>query len=174
MKTRPAILLNLTTAAAVAAAAIFSGSGPVQAGDKDLFKLLAGVAAVAVIASAVNQNQRRAAGVSRNQPLNPFPRIPGTQAEDYWQNQSRDDDGYTWNSRSDRRGPRIPAACALEFDGGPRPVTYYAETCLKREGVSYALPQYCAEQIRSRDWQGRVYEAECLRDAGYRTERWAE
>jgi hypothetical protein len=38
--------------------------------------------------------------------------------------------------------------------------------------VAYALPQYCAERIRGRDYQGQVFEADCLRDAGYRTERW--
>jgi hypothetical protein len=168
MKTRPAILVNLTTAAAVAAAAIFAGTGPVQAKDDDLLKIIAGVAAVAVIANVITQNQRQATRVTRNVTPEPQPRPRATQAEDYWR--------YLDPVKPVRstRGPRLPAACALEFEGGPRPVTYYAESCLRREGVAYALPQYCAEQIRSRDWQGRVYEAECLRDAGYRTERWSD
>ncbi len=38
--------------------------------------------------------------------------------------------------------------------------------------MGYGLPQYCAQSIRSRDWQGRVYEGECLRDAGYRLGRY--
>ena len=169
MTPRMTTIANTVTAAAVSLAAITSGAAPAEAGNKDLFRALAGIAAIAVFAGAIQQNQAHAA-----QPAQPLPQQPSrSNWQDGWQN-----DGWqnNWQGndhpvQADRGGPQLPAACALEFDG-PRPATYYAEACLKREGVGYALPQYCAQQIRSRDWSGRVYEADCLRDAGYRTPRW--
>ena len=132
------------------------------------------LAAVAVFVGAIQQYQNRNQTVTRRQTLPEQPINRGWQDADNrvdadrdWQRQDR-----TFSYRDDRGGPRLPATCALEFGNGPRPATYYAESCLKREGVAYGLPQYCAQQIRSRDYQGRVFEAECLQDAGYRVERW--
>ncbi len=171
MTTAKSYILNAFTAGAVALAAITAGPAPAKAGDKDLLRALAGIAAVAVIAGAIQQNQGRQQPATNVQPYNLLPATPtwqnannGWQADRNWQDRRE--------TREQRRGPRLPAACALEFGNGPRPATYFAEACLKREGVGYSLPQYCAQQIRSRDYQGRVFEAECLQDAGYRIERW--
>lgn len=177
MTTARTWIVNTLTAAAVSVAAITSGAGPAAADDKDMLRALAGIAAVAVIAGAI-QNQNRAPQPVTRAPVyeQPKPAVnfynaePRWQAERDWENQrdwQRHDDRYSRVSQ----GPRLPGTCAVEVSG-PRPATYYAETCLKREGVGYGLPQYCAQSIRSRDWQGRVYEEECLRDAGYRVGRW--
>ncbi|MEZ5797024.1 MAG: hypothetical protein R3D63_05810 [Paracoccaceae bacterium] len=68
----------------------------------------------------------------------------------------------------DRRGYRIPAVCALEFDGERRNVTVYPERCLKREGVTARLPVQCANEARIYGKWDRIYSERCLRDAGFR------
>ncbi len=168
-----AYVTNVLTAAAVSLAAITAAPAPAAADDKDLLRALAGIAAVAVIAGAIEKNNRGNQRVTRQQPV-PQAQYPAWR-DDYpaWRDDRNPRPGFYQQPqhRVDRRGPRLPAVCALEVGNG-YPTTYYTEACLRREGVARGLPGYCAQQIRSRDWQGRVYEAECLRDAGYRIERW--
>jgi len=161
--------INAVTAAAVSLAAITSGAVPAAAKDDDMLKVLAGIAAVAVFAGMLNQQQKNHGKVSRALPLPVQPALPA------WQNQNTawQDDSWQRNDRADTRGgPRLPAVCALEFGNASRPAVYYAEPCLRREGAAYGLPQFCAQQIHTRAYRGRAFEAECLRDAGYRTEPW--
>ena len=161
--------INAVTAAAVSLAAITSGAVPAAAKDDDMLKVLAGIAAVAVFAGMLNQQQKNHGKVSRALPLPVQPALPA------WQNQNTawQDDSWQRNDRADTRGgPRLPAVCALEFGNASRPAVYYAEPCLRREGAAYGLPQFCAQQIHTRAYRGRAFEAECLRDAGYRTEHW--
>lgn len=174
MTKRLAYLVNAATAAAVSAAAIFASPEPALARDKDkdLLKLLAGAAAVAIVAGVIQNRANAGASapvITRNAApelyLPPTPR-PIWNDQPGWQSQ---DDLY--RPAPVRGGQRLPAACALEF-GSPRPATYYAESCLRREGLRQNLPQFCAQQIRSRDWQGKVYDGDCLREAGFREERW--
>jgi hypothetical protein len=161
--------INAVTAAAVSLAAITSGAVPAAAKDDDMLKVLAGIAAVAVFAGMLNQQQKNHGKVSRALPLPVQPALPA------WQNQNTawQNDSWQRNDRADTRGgPRLPAVCALEFGNASRPAVYYAEPCLRHEGVAYGLPQFCAQQIHTRAYRGRAFEAECLRDAGYRTEPW--
>ena len=169
MKPVRTYVINAVTAAAVSLAAITSGAVPAAAKDDDMLKVLAGIAAVAVFAGMLNQQQKNQGKVSRALPLPVQPALPA------WQNQDTAWQDHAWqrNDRADTRGgPRLPAVCALEFGNASRPAVYYAEPCLRQEGVAYGLPQFCAQQIRTRTYQGRAFEAECLRDAGYRTETW--
>jgi hypothetical protein len=170
MKPVRTYVINAVTAAAVSLAAITSGAVPAAAKDDDMLKVLAGIAAVAVFAGVLNQQQQKNRGtVSRAQPLPVQPALPAWQEPDTgWR-----DDAWQRNDLADTRGgPRLPGICAMEFGNVSRPAVYYAEPCLRREGAGYGLPQYCAQQIRTRDYQGRAFEAECLREAGYRIETW--
>jgi hypothetical protein len=169
MKPVRTYVINAVTAAAVSLAAITSGAVPAAAKDDDMLKVLAGIAAVAVFAGMLNRQQKNQGQVSRALPLPVQPGLPA------WQNQDTAWQDENWQ-RSDRAyargGPRLPSVCALEFGNASRPAVYYAEPCLRQEGAAYGLPQVCAQQIRTRAYQGRAFEAECLRDAGYRTEPW--
>jgi hypothetical protein len=169
MKPVRTYVINAVTAAAVSLAAVTSGAVPAAAKDDDMLKVLAGIAAVAVFAGMLNQQQKGQSTVSRALPLPVQPVLPAWQTQDTaWQ-----DDNWQGYDRADARGgPRLPAVCAMEFGNVSRPAVYYAEPCLRQEGAAYGLPQFCAQQIRTRDYQGRAFEAECLRDAGYRTETW--
>ena len=172
MKPVRTYVINAVTAAAVSFAAITSGAVPAAAKDDDMLKVLAGIAAVAVFAGVLNQQQNRGTA-SRAQPLPVQPALPAWQTPDPgWQNDPWQRDDGRNDSAQTRGGPRLPGVCAMEFGNASRPAVYYAEPCLRRDGAGYGLPQYCAQQLRTRDYQGRAFEAECLRDAGYRTETW--
>ena len=62
---------------------------------------------------------------------------------------------------------RIPAVCALEFEGEHRAVTVYPESCLRDEGVRGRLPVGCANEARIYGKRDRIYSERCLRDAGF-------
>jgi hypothetical protein len=172
-------LLNLVTAAAVAAA-VTASPAPAEAGGKDVARSAALIALLAIGAGLYQQqaNARTpAAPVARALPPEPEPRhfrpapqlvdrSPRPVANPGW----RDPRWHEPPVIGDRQGPRIPAVCAVEIDGR-QPATIYADSCLAREGFTFALPQHCAQTIRSRDWSGRIYDGACLRDAGFRTDR---
>jgi hypothetical protein len=168
LKTRA---INIATAFAVSLAAITSGGAPAAANSKndDMLKILAGIAAVAVFAGVLNNQAQGQPPVTRNQPLfpPPEPRNPARGWQDPFKSPEWQQDRV-----ASRGGPRLPAACAVEIGNGPRPATYYTEACLRNAGLDYGLPQFCAQQLRTQDYRGRVYEAECLGDAGYRFEHW--
>ena len=144
MKSVRTYVINAATAAAVSLAAITSGAVPAAAKNDDMLKVLAGIAAVAVFAGVLNQQQQKnRATVSRAQPLPVQPVLPAWQNPDTgWQ-----DDAWPRNDRADLRGgPRLPAICAMEFGNVSRPAVYYAEPCLRQEGAAYGLPQFCGRR----------------------------
>lgn len=178
MIARMTAFANVATAAAVALAAVTAGPAPARADEKDMLKALAGIAAVAIVAGALSQHNRGA--FARSEPI-PAPRNPGVPAwqadhadwQRGWHGSRGGNDRWSpdWSYNRDARGGlRLPATCAVEIDGR-RPTTLYPDTCLRREGFRAPLPQVCAQEIRSRDWSGRVYDGDCLREAGFRTGR---
>ena len=65
--------------------------------------------------------------------------------------------------------PTVPAICAIEIDSSQgRPVTVFSESCMRREGFDYRLPN-CARNVRIYGRSDRVYSEQCLDDAGFRT-----
>lgn len=65
--------------------------------------------------------------------------------------------------------PTVPANCAIEIDSNQgRAVTVFSESCMRREGFDYRLPN-CARNIRIYGRSDRVYSEQCLSDAGFRT-----
>jgi hypothetical protein len=167
------IAVNTITATAICLAAITAGPAQAATRDDDLLKALAGVAAVAVFAGLISQQQRNRDAATRTQPLPLQPELPawGNQGTG-WQNDRWRDDGLQGDRAGNRTGPRLPGVCAFDIGSAARPATLYAESCLRREGLAYGLPRHCARQINRRDFQGRAYEADCLRDAGYRAGHW--
>jgi hypothetical protein len=170
MKSFRPYVINAATAAAISLAAITSGAAPVAAGSDDMRDVLAGIAAVAVFVGLLNpQEQQQSHGtVSRARPLSAQ---PAWQALDPgWQDGRPPRDALHHDRAQTRGGPRLPAVCALEPGNLSGAAVHYAEPCLRHEGVAYGLPQFCARQVHTRHFQGRAFEAGCLRDAGYRTE----
>ena len=57
---------------------------------------------------------------------------------------------------------------SIEIAGNSGTATVYGERCLRDEGFSYRLPQYCARTARIYGQSDRIYSDQCLRDAGFR------
>lgn len=153
-----ATALGLMTAAAL----------PAHADNgRDLARALAAVAAIAIIAKALEKDKAQAAPVYHAPPPHQGPGQPG------WGHGGRPQPG--WGQPHPGQGhhaaPRLPAQCAIEFPGNRGQVhVVYAESCLRRAGVQARLPRGCQQQVRIRGQQVTVYPAQCLINAGFRTE----
>lgn len=137
---------------------------PARADSRDLAKILAGIAAIALIAKAIDDDKDkdkdrrkrdRRPAVTQHDPDLPF--VPGHR------------------TLQDHRAPqaearRIPADCALEVRGGGRSRLAYGEQCLVSYGLR-RLPRHCAYDATIFGRADRLYPAACLREGGFRLPR---
>jgi hypothetical protein len=65
--------------------------------------------------------------------------------------------------------PRLPAACAIEFESDDGWTRVYSRPCLDRYGL-WNLPASCESAVRVQGQRIPVYGARCLARAGYRPE----
>lgn len=139
--------LVATVAAAATVLGLLAGSAiPARADNGDLAKALAAIAIVGIIANEASK-KRRQQQVYQPQPQ-PYPQPhPHPQPS---------------------HAPRVPSVCAIEISGNSGTATVYGESCLRDEGFSYRLPQYCARSARIYGRNDRIYSDQCLRDAGFR------
>lgn len=161
--------IALVLAAAVAVTGL--GAAPAQANDRDLARFLAGLAAVGIVAAAINDKQRRddrARGhVTRQQPYYP----PVVHAPPRHQ-------GYQ-NHVAPRPLPQkaraaiLPSQCLLTVSDRRGARNVYGANCLQNSNISTArLPDRCALTVVGQQGRGRTaYDAGCLADYGYRTAR---
>jgi hypothetical protein len=137
--------LVATVAAAATVLGLLAGSAiPARADNGDLAKALAAIAIVGIIANEASK-KRRQQQAHQPQPQ-PYPHHPPHPT----------------------RHPRVPSVCAIEISGNSGTATVYGESCLRDEGFSYRLPQYCARSARIYGRNDRIYSDQCLRDAGFR------
>jgi len=138
--------LIATVAAAATVLGLLVGSAiPARADNGDLAKALAAIAIVGIIASEASKKRRQ-----QQQALQPQPQP------------------YPHHQPQPTRHPRVPSVCAIEISGNSGTATVYGESCLREEGFSYRLPQYCARNARIYGRNDRIYSDQCLRDAGFR------
>lgn len=135
---------------------------PARADNKDLAKILAGIAAIALIAKAIDDDKDkdrkkrdRRPAVTQHDPDLPF--VP------------------RYGALQDHRAPqaearRIPADCALEVRGEGRNRLAYGEQCLVSYGLRH-LPRHCAYDATIFGRADRLYPAACLREGGFRLPR---
>ena len=139
-------LVAVVAAAATALGLLASTAIPARADSDDLAKALAALAIVGIIANEASK-KRRQQQVYQPQPQ-PYPQPhPHPQPS---------------------HAPRVPSVCAIEISGNSGTATVYGESCLRDEGFSYRLPQYCARSARIYGRNDRIYSDQCLRDAGFR------
>ena len=132
-------MLSGLTALAIAATLLMASALPSLADKKgdNLAKALAAIIIIGTIANAVDNDND-----ARRRPHTPKPQPA--------------------------KLPRGPNVCAIEIDSDTgRSVTMYAESCLRKEGFAYRLPN-CARSVRIYGQRDRVYSAKCLRDAGFK------
>lgn len=142
-------LANAATAGAVALSLILGAAVPVQAGGKnDLAKALIAALILGAIVSSVDKGHSAPAPGPHPYPQ-PAPHPYPQPAPHH---------------------PRVPAVCAIDIGvtGHGQGRRVFSESCLHREGFSYALPQRCASEARIYGRWDRIYGAQCLRDAGFK------
>jgi hypothetical protein len=135
-------LVAIVAAAATALGLLAGTAIPARADNDDLAKALAALAIVGIIAHQANKNRNRA---TVYQPVAPQPPQP-----------------------QPARTTRVPAACAIEISGNSGTATVFGERCLREQGFTWRLPQYCARSARIYGQNDRIYSDQCLRDAGFR------
>lgn len=112
--------------------------------DKDLTKLLLGVAIAAILANEFSKKKDRAD--EHQGPVIVGPRPPHG------------------------KPARIPAACAIEVTGFRHDRTGYSESCLQSYSIRN-LPYYCAVPARIYGRPDRLFPASCLKQAGFHLRR---
>ena len=129
-----ATALALMTAAAAVPARADSRSD-------DLAKAIAAIAALALIAKAIDKDEPKV----KPQPGYPVvrPHRPPVHVE-----------------------PLLPAACALRISGLRGEKTAYSQDCLRSYGLHLRLPRHCAHEVRINGHRDRVYAKKCLAKAG--------
>ncbi len=155
-------------AAAVAVTAL--GSAPAQAGDRDIARFIAGVAAVGIIAATIHDQQRRGQGhddgrghVSRQQTYYP-PVVHAPQ---------RRHDAYVQPRQDHRARGGLPSSCLQTVSDRRGSRHVFSAGCLQRNDVRVGnLPDNCALTYVGQKGRARTgYDAGCLADYGYRTSR---
>lgn len=148
--TAPSPLRRLVGAAATLAltlAGLTAAAMPARADNDDLAKALAAIAALAIIAKTIDDNDR---GYRPPPVYHPHPR-PHPVPEPV------------------RRV--LPTACAIELnDRGDRDV-WYLRPCLRDHGIRVDLPRRCEAEVRIRGRKVGALRQDCLIDAGFRPER---
>ncbi|MEN9410753.1 MAG: hypothetical protein RL216_2727 [Pseudomonadota bacterium] len=137
-------LVAIVAATATALGLLAGAAIPARADNGDLAKALAALAVVGIIAHQANKNRNRAPVYL---PDAPYPPQPQPQPV---------------------RAARVPAACAIEISGNSGTATVFGERCLREQGFTWRLPQYCARSARIYGQSDRIYSDQCLRDAGFR------
>ena len=131
-----------------AALAITSVSAvPARASSDDVAKVLLGLAIVAGIATAIDNNNRNAA---------PSRRLG-----------ERYDDDRGWKPRRVRNV--LPAQCLRSFETRNGTRRGYGARCLNRNARWLDLPRRCEREVRTRRGWRTFYGARCLRREGFVT-----
>lgn len=139
-------------AAATALAAMTAAAVPARAGSDDIAKILAGVAAIAIIGTAINNNKAKAAPPPQPHPY-PYPQPGHGQGRPH-------------------QAPLLPSVCTITISGYGVPTTsLYSERCLVQQSFQHRLPKSCASPVQFGDRKDRLYRADCLVEAGFRTGR---
>jgi hypothetical protein len=149
-------MFKALTAAVTAISLLAASVAPAHADRRsdDFAKALAAIAALALIGSAISNNN------NHTQPRPPVYVPPRPQPPVYHHPVQR---------------PRVPNVCAIQIEGRKRhsTTTVFTESCLRAEGFRYALPRNCARDIRIYGRNDRVYSENCLEGAGFRVDgRW--
>ena len=141
----PRRLATLVTAGAVALSLVMAAALPARAADRDdLAKALIAALVIGAIIHETKKDDPPAPAAA------PEPVHRKTHKK-HWKDHDR----------------RVPAVCALEFDGEHRNVTVYPERCLRRVQLDRNLPVHCAHEARIFGKWDRIYGERCLREAGF-------
>jgi hypothetical protein len=146
-------------AAALALGAITATAMPARANSEDVARVLAGIAALAIIGHAIKSGQGHAAPV-HGYPQHPYPAGPG------W-NHGKPGGHPAPQYRPPPPPPvrGLPGVCAIRISGVHD--DFYTRGCLRDRGFRVELPNQCARQMRAPRGLRTVYSGHCLRATGF-------
>lgn len=118
---------------------------PAQAGNDDLAKALFGIAAIAIIGTAIHNNRVNA---------QPAPQV------------------HNHPAQIPARARALPASCLMEVETRRRTVNLMSSNCLSRNyRYAYLLPDHCEVEVRTRRHTQYGFDPRCLHEAGFRLDR---
>lgn len=145
-------------------------AAPARADAEDIAKALAGIAALAIIAKAIDDDKDRKAKkkhhVTRQDHVRIDPVHPRAQ-----RHHGYDIAPKPLPQRVARK--QLPAQCLVRVDSRDGVRRAFGERCLQRNyRHANRLPHNCAINVRGRNHDRTLYEARCLRSYGYSLARW--
>jgi hypothetical protein len=163
------MLRKLTTLTAAAALAISGLTAiPAQAKNKDLGKVLAGAAALFIIAKAIEADKKSRAEVKRQR------------QEDAWYDYEAAERAALEQRLAEERARNgitapadlvIPGTCAFDINGAYGAETVAGADCLNLNyAYASSLPATCSKSIETRNGLRLVYDLDCLERAGFPVE----
>ena len=143
----------------------FATTAPLQAQSinrEDVGKLLIGLAAVAVIGAAIEENRDR----TRSTPVHDNHR-----SSEITRNNSWSDLGRPQQTNRDARLV-LPSACLRNVDTRFGTQRMFGKRCLERNyRHASRLPERCAVRLYTNDGPRSGFDPLCLRDQGFRSDR---
>jgi hypothetical protein len=137
-------VMSAVIAALTAVAIVTAGAAPARADDRMIAQALLAIGAIAVIGSLDKDHTPQKA--------KPKPVYRPVVTPKYAPVYAR----------------TVPQSCAITIAGDRTRARFFTESCLRRNGVSYRLPQNCARPARIYGYNDRIYSDQCLRNAGFR------
>lgn len=133
---------------------------------EDVGKLLFGLAAVAVIGAAIDQNRDRNRSRNRSTPAHETPQLNGINRNPGWSDLGRQ---HQTNS-SGRRA--LPHACLRSVETRFGTQRMFGKRCLENNyRHASRLPERCAVRVYTNDGPRRGFDPLCLREQGFRSDR---
>ncbi len=133
---------------------------------EDVGKLLIGLAAVAVIGAAIEENRDRNKDRNRSTQVHDTPQWNGINRNNNWSDLNRQ---HQSNSNARRV---LPHACLRTVETRFGHQRIFGQRCLERNYRHVnRLPDRCAVRLYTNDGPRRGYDPLCLREQGYRSDR---
>lgn len=159
------LALSVATAASLAVTPIPATAGP---DGEDIARALAGLAVLGIVASAVNNRdkKRKQQAATSNLPLGTYGSIDNHRGNRIIHGDLRRP-GH--GSRQSVKQKRLPDQCLLIVDTNRGARYVYGNRCLNRN-YQYAgqLPRNCLREVRTSRGVRTVYGARCLASDGWR------
>ncbi len=147
----------------------FASAAPAQAqgvSRDDVGKLLFGLAAIAVIGTAIDQNRSRERSATRSTPVHDTPQWRDINRNNSWSDLNR----RHQNTQNNRR--TLPHACLRTVQTRFGDQRMFGKQCLENNyRHASRLPTRCAVRVYTNDGPRRGFDPLCLREQGFRSDR---
>ena len=132
----------------------------------DVGKLLFGLAAIAVIGTAIDQNRNRNRDRNRTTQAHQTPRSGGINPNNSWSDLNREHEANNNGRRT------LPRSCLQTVETRFGNQRLFGQRCLERNFRHVnRLPDRCAVRVYTTNGPRRGFDPHCLREQGFRSDR---